>query len=633
MLMSEKNPVKKGSEDGEVVYRRTAAPDEVVGQASGNSGSFRPAGNDKPRAPILTLLIAGFALLLALVFALGWLSVRRVEDVGASVLELQRQQSTQLNILLQLRAALTKFNNEARARADAESRGGILPPIAQRLNGARTELNKVLTVFDHLPVSQTERGAGFRRDLAAYLETTADLDRYSLEGFEKFRTVDNEIDNFLVGANSNQDNVMQQSEALQTEAAHSIRLLMWFALLVGALIAALTIREVQSRFRQVRESLELLGRERSFSSQVLEGIVSAVAAIDARGRIRSANTAFFDLFPQSAVGSSLRDNFAAGEALKMLEAATSQRVEKPTYDGRWTIDVNAPNDKTAMKRAFDAYSSPLEIDGEQGQIVMLLDVSEAAEAENEVRRTESLAAVGQASAQLAHEIKNPLGSIRLGVSMLRDTARDKESLTTIDLVDRGIHHLNKLVGDVTQFSSRKNLTLTPAELHELLDSSLELIADRLQERGTPIEKRGDTEPLRGEWDEDKLRQVFVNLLANAVDASDAGTPITIIMERAAQDSGNGKKSGGNRAGKRRTGELQGQSYARVTIQDRGSGMDAETRSKIFEPFFTTKKRGTGLGLAIVKQIVEQHGGQISVTSEPGQGSRFIVELPLKDRDG
>jgi len=634
MLMSKDDPVKKRSEDGEVVYRRASTPEEEAARATGDgSRAPRAGGGEKPRAPILNLLIAGFAVLLTLVLALGWLSVRRVENVGESVLELEREQATRLSTLLQLRAALTTLNNEARARADAEARGGILPPLALRLTNARANLPKVLILFDHLPVSQAESGKNFRRDLAAYQETTADLSRYSLEGFEKFRVVDNEVEGFLVEANRNQDSVLQQSAELQTQAARSIRLLMWLALLVGALIAALTIWEVQRRFRQVRDSLELVNRERSFSTQMLEGIVSAVAAIDARGRIRSANTTFFQLFPQATIGTSTHDNFASGEASKMLEAATTTRVEKPTYHGRWTLDANAP-DVTAhtSPRAFDAYSSPLEIDNERGEIIMLVDVTEAAEAENEVRRTESLAAVGQAAAQLAHEIKNPLGSIRLGVSMLRDTSHDKDSITTIDLVDRGIHHLNKLVGDVTQFSRSKNLTLTPAELNELLDSSLELIADRVQEKKTPIEKRASREPLRGEWDEDKLRQVFVNLLANAVDASDASSPIIITTELIRPDQGNGNEDKSNAGNNRRTRELHRQPFARATIQDHGSGMDAETQTRIFEPFFTTKKRGTGLGLAIVKQIVEQHGGHISVTSEPGKGSRFIVDLPLKDRD-
>jgi signal transduction histidine kinase len=108
--------------------------------------------------------------------------------------------------------------------------------------------------------------------------------------------------------------------------------------------------------------------------------------------------------------------------------------------------------------------------------------------------------------------------------------------------------------------------------------------------------------------------VFVNVIANAVDASQEGARVRISTELIAPSTdGNGQAA---------------KVYARVVIADQGKGMDQATRDRIFEPFFSTKKRGTGLGLAIVKQIVEQHGGKISVASEPGQGSRFSIDLPV-----
>jgi signal transduction histidine kinase len=107
----------------------------------------------------------------------------------------------------------------------------------------------------------------------------------------------------------------------------------------------------------------------------------------------------------------------------------------------------------------------------------------------------------------------------------------------------------------------------------------------------------------------------VNVIANAVDASQENDTVQITSERLTYDDGD-------------RGLSTPHSYARITIADRGKGMDKATRDRIFEPYFSTKKRGTGLGLAIVKQIVEQHGGRISVKSEPGKGSKFIIDLPL-----
>jgi two-component system sensor histidine kinase PilS (NtrC family) len=268
------------------------------------------------------------------------------------------------------------------------------------------------------------------------------------------------------------------------------------------------------------------------------------------------------------------------------------------------------------EKTFDVYSSPLAIDSEQGQVVTLVDATQAAESERVLRRTESLAAVGQATAQVAHEIRNPLGSIRLGVSMLRDSVTDQEALNTIELVERGIKHLNKLVVDVTQYSRQKALDRAPVDLIELLEMSLTLVADRIRDKETPIKKKFSSQNLIGEWDADQLRQVFVNIIANAVDASAKNSPVTISTETLTLSKRN------NGAGP------ENQRYARVLVADQGKGIDKVSLERIFEPFFSTKKRGTGLGLAIVKQIIEQHGGTVAIESEPGQGARVTVDLPL-----
>jgi two-component system sensor histidine kinase PilS (NtrC family) len=339
-------------------------------------------------------------------------------------------------------------------------------------------------------------------------------------------------------------------------------------------------------------------------------MVSAVAAIDEQDRIRSANAAFFRIFPRATIGASIYEKFASEATLKMLEAATSTRVDKASYRGRWVCPAG---EDCEQQQTFDVYSSPLAINGTRGQILTLVDVTEVAEAERGLRRQESLAAVGQATAQVAHEIRNPLGSIRLGVSMLRDSVSDQQGLNTIELVERGIMHLNKLVVDVAQFSRRKALEQAHVDLHDLIKRSLELVADKIKEKETPIEKRlGGQKPI-GHWDPDQLSQVFVNVIANAIDASPKHVPVVISTEVV-----NVAASGDEDIVRR----------ARITIADQGSGMDKATLDRVFEPFFSTKKRGTGLGLAIVRQIVEQHEGTISVESEPGKGTRFVIDLPL-----
>jgi signal transduction histidine kinase len=623
----EEKTTSQAKEDGEVVYRRITAADDEGHDGGGGTAGKKGSGPLaavalRKLAPSLRPILIGFALLLVLVFLLGYLSARELEDVSVGIFDLQSRQATKVNTLLELRTAITKLDNEARARARiGEPENTLQPPFALRLRNAREEVDDKVQRFDRLALARTERGATFRSELVSYLEMTGDLNLYKQQqGFDKFKQVDASLDAILRDATGpEQASVTRQTNELQQVAKRKVRLLWIIALVIGLLVAAGSIREVQRRFREVRRSMEETRREREFSTQMLEGMVSAVAAIDAHDRIRSANSAFLQIFPQALVGTSVHERVASDEAMKMLEAATASRVTAASYRGRWTCEINSP---TCANKTFDVYSSPLQIDGEQGQIVTLVDVTEAVEAEAVVRKTESLAAMGQATAQVAHEIKNPLGSIRLGVSMLRDTAKDAESQNTIDLVERGIHHLNKLVVDVTQFSRQKPLEREEVDLHELVDASLELVADRLQEKRARIEKHYSQDGLQGEWDEDQLRQVFVNLLANAMDASPEGSAIRITTERASLPRTRAHLGNGGSTNAQ-------QRLARLIIADEGEGMDDETRARIFEPFFTTKKRGTGLGLAISKKIIEQHGGTIAVESAQGKGTRFIVDLPLE----
>ncbi|HLM56504.1 MAG TPA: ATP-binding protein, partial [Pyrinomonadaceae bacterium] len=563
-------------------------------------------------------LSLGFALLVALVFGLGLMSAERLSDTRFKTQDQERRLSFTLNALLNLRLELSRLDTEARLRARVESgtRGVLLPPTELRLKNARSAVESLLAEYDKLAVKNVALKQEVRRRVIEHMELTRDLEAYSLRGFASYRDLEEQLRTLLSEVNDERFALEAARDEALRATQGQIRSLMWLAALTGLVVAVATILEVWRRFREMRRGYEALRRERQFSTQMLEGMPSAVAAVDRRDRIRSANAAFFEVFPGARPGASVHEEFAPPEGMRLLASATATRVNRATYRGRFALPVG--DDGSTAARSFDVYSSPLEIEGEQGQLVTLVDVTEAAESEQELRRSEALAAVGQAAAQVAHEIKNPLGSIRLGVAMLRDMTRDSDAISTIDLVERGINHLSKLTLDVTQFSRRRQLTLVEVTLPELLDDSLDLVADKVREKRTPVERRYTEEPVQGRWDEDQLRQVFVNLLGNAVDASPPESPVEVTVSRAQVARGARHNGGGGKT----------QDGARVVIADRGPGMDEKTAARIFEPFFTTKKKGTGLGLAIAKQIVEQHGGTIRAESRPSEGTRFIIDLPL-----
>ncbi|HKG12545.1 MAG TPA: ATP-binding protein [Pyrinomonadaceae bacterium] len=599
------------SDEGRVVYSR---PEEAGGGRRRRArGWFAGAGGDTLWGALVPLSV-GFALLVGLVFALGFLSADEVGKMSFGTRDDERRLSSMSRTLLDLRLALSRLDTEARMRARVEAGTGsvIQPPTDLRLRNERGEVERLLPEFDRLQLKDAEKKRAVRAGVESYVAVTKDLRRYSDDGFTTYRDLDKQLTSLMSELTEERDALEERRLAALRDTRAEIKFRMWLAALTGLVVAVATFLEVWRRFRQMRRGYEELRRERQFSTQMLEGMPSAVAAVDRRDRIRSANAAFFDVFPEAKLNASIHDKFTGPEGLRLLASATSTRVNRTVYRGRFRMPADG------KEHAFDVYSSPLEMEGESGQLLTLVDVTEAAEAEQVLRRQEALAAVGQAAAQVAHEIKNPLGSIRLGVAMLRDMTRDREAITTIDLVERGIEHLSKLTLDVTQFSRRRALTLSDVDLSDLISDSLDLVADKLQEKRTPVERRFPEEPLRGHWDEDQLRQVFVNLLANAVDASPSESPVTVTAGLAEVA-----------AGARRNGE-SGKTVAgaRVRIEDRGEGMDEQTRARIFEPFFTRKKKGTGLGLAIARQIVEQHGGHIRVESEPGRGTSFTIELPL-----
>ena|GEM_PF-308797 len=631
---------------GRVVYSRLHTEGEAEGGGGGTppegpapssvAGVHLPGGREVE--PLLPVLVGSFVLLAALVVALGRLSESEVQRVSSDVQSVEQAQALKTKYLLQLRNSLVTLQAEALTRHEQlqrrDQQGDIIIPFDKRLGHARDDVRAQLPGFDRLPIAQTEQGRTFRQALEDYLRATEDPRTFDLEGFSHFRDLDEPLRQFIDQSQREQEALVGVRLSKEQEAAARIRRLTFASAALAVLVAALAVWELQRRFRELRASLTEARRERQFNAQMLEGMVSAVAALDAQARIRSANRSFFRLFPRAAVGASVYDEIADAEGMKLLANATATRVAQPTYHGRWLLNTNVDGgadgagdgDGTrapaAVARSFDVYSSPLNLDGERGQILTLVDVTEAAATEAELRRKTSLAAVGQAAAQVAHEIKNPLGSIRLGVAMLRDMTANPEAHNTIELVERGIEHLNKLTVDVTEFSRERELALAEVNVNDLLDSSLELVAEKLRAKQTPVERHYTTEPLTGPLDADQLRQVFVNLIANAVDASAEGTPIQLTTERttlarAATADGDHAPAAGTIPA------------ARVTITDEGEGMDERTRARLFEPFFTTKKRGTGLGLAVVKKIVEQHNGRVSVESAPGQGTSFHVELPLR----
>lgn len=240
-----------------------------------------------------------------------------------------------------------------------------------------------------------------------------------------------------------------------------------------------------------------------------------------------------------------------------------------------------------------------------GQVLIIRDLGEVRRLQDEIRRKEKLAAIGGLAAGVAHEIRNPLSSIK-GIatyykSKFEDGSEDKEMAgVMIEEVDR----LNRVISELLEFAGPTKLNKKLADINELLKHSVRLVEQEATAKKIGIQLDLASYSVKADVDPDRLTQCFLNLFLNALQAMESGGLFSI-------------SSSTGEAGK-----------AVIVIRDTGSGISAEDLNKIFDPYFTTKPKGTGLGLAIVQKIIEAHEGQIRVRSSIGQGTVFSIALPL-----
>jgi two-component system sensor histidine kinase HydH len=227
------------------------------------------------------------------------------------------------------------------------------------------------------------------------------------------------------------------------------------------------------------------------------------------------------------------------------------------------------------------------------------------EAEEAVRRADRLAALGQLAAGLAHELRNPLGTIRASAEMLSHSvaAENEVAREMAGFISSEVDRSNSLVTRFLDFARPLQLRQAPADLAQVLDRAVAMVERDAASRQITVYKNYSPDIPPFPLDTELMERVFHNLLLNAAQATDPGGAIT-VKTRVVGDN------------------------AEISVIDRGHGIDPKLISTIFNPFFTTKPEGVGLGLAIVSKVVDQHGGKIAVESEPGNGSVFRVYLPM-----
>jgi len=375
-----------------------------------------------------------------------------------------------------------------------------------------------------------------------------------------------------------------------------------------AFLGTFLSRRLQRVQEQLEEKIDSLRQLQKLNDLIVSNIRSGLVTTDLDGNITLFNNAAEELTGtarpevlhkpvRSVFGEAFWDKIARADLVRNL---------RPLRHEEW---VELPPDR----RRFLGFSvSPL-MDHERrliGYIISFQDLTEMKELEEEIRVKDRLATVGRMAAGIAHEIRNPLTSMRGSVEILRSRARlQKSEQRLLEIMMRESDRLNEFVEDLLYFTRSGKYPRRPVDLAALLRDSVTLLRNHpeVRDRHT-IELLVPDEPIVVVGNADKLKQVFWNLCQNALRAMPNGGPLTI------------------RAWKSNDGG------ARVAFEDRGVGMAPEEQARLFEPFHSGFPGGTGLGLSIVFQILEDHGGRLQIESEQGKGTRVTVHLPAPSGD-
>ncbi|HZX97331.1 MAG TPA: ATP-binding protein [Myxococcales bacterium] len=362
-------------------------------------------------------------------------------------------------------------------------------------------------------------------------------------------------------------------------------------LLVGALASFLADQLQGARTQLERSETRLEALEAIFSA-VVRSIASGIITVDESGRITYLN-------PAAEALTGLQAGNARGRPLQELLPELAASLSRPRERSRPEVRVRAHDGRT---RILGYTATPLSGRGVGGQVILFQDLTELRQMEEAVRRTDRLAVVGGLAAGLAHEIRNPLASMCGSIEILGSSpGLDEQERRLMQVVQSEAERLEGLVREFLSFARPVSPALEALEGSAAVAETMELFRPQLAERGIEVSVRAAA-PVWLRADPRQLRQVLWNLLGNAADATPRGGRVEIRLFASGE-------------------------HGVLEVADTGEGIAEEDLQRIFDPFFTTKERGTGLGLAIVHRIVEAHGGEVSVRSDPGQGSTFRVVLP------
>ncbi|TET11320.1 PAS domain-containing sensor histidine kinase, partial [Candidatus Aerophobetes bacterium] len=376
------------------------------------------------------------------------------------------------------------------------------------------------------------------------------------------------------------------------------------------------INQVICIFREITKRKKLEERIRylkEYNESIVASVPSSILVVDKSLRVVSANESFYEDFEleKKEVETKSIERVLPAELNKVILEA----IRTGSFLKKEEVETTFPRIGRKVLH-ISVVGTKLEEDEEERTLIIIEDLSEKKQLEDELIRSGKLAALGELSAGLAHEINNPLAIISGYAQMLQaesamDEARKQHYLKEIvEQTDRAARIMRK----VRDFARPGESRMESVDINEPLIRILSLLKDQAHLKNIRINKNLDLSLPRIKADKDQLEQIFLNIILNAVQAMPNGGELTL------------------RTNLRRQGAKVSAKRVELTIIDTGCGVPKENLGKIFDPFFTTKQKSSGLGLSITHSLVNQHHGTIAVQSQVGKGTTFVITFPLSSEE-
>lgn len=368
-------------------------------------------------------------------------------------------------------------------------------------------------------------------------------------------------------------------------------------LLVGC--AGLMLLFLAQNYRSTRASL---AREKVFSDNLVSRMPIGLVAVDRDGRVSAVNSvaeATLGIRAAEVIGLAVKEviPLVLADTLAGADSLVEKELLCPLTNGRRIpMDVSAANLADENGERF-------------GQVILFKDLTEIRALRQELEKNRRLASVGRLAAGVAHEIRNPLSSIKGFATYFKEKYRQSDKDQEIaGIMIQEVNRLNRVVGQLLEFSRPLRLHFQLVALKPFVQDAFRLLASQSSQANVTMVLDMTDERLCVVMDTDKMSQVMLNLLLNALDAMPDGGRLTVRVSSGGDDS------------------------IAIRVMDTGTGVDPKDQPHIFEPYFSTKRTGTGLGLAIVHNIVKAHQGDILVESQTGGGTMVEITLPA-DKEG